>query len=138
MNKKITDKDRKDLEDFIGKKEKLPNKDSKYYKKKNFKTSSIDLHGFSIEQANQVVKKFILKSYEENTHRLIIVTGKGLHSQNEKNPYVSRDLSILKYSVPQFILSNKNLMSIINEIQDAKIEDGGSGAFYIFLKQKKS
>jgi len=63
------------------------------------------------------------------------VTGKGLHSQNEKDPYVSKDLSILKYSVPEFISNNKGLMSIIYDIQDAKIEDGGAGAFYIFLKK---
>ena len=65
------------------------------------------------------------------------MTGKGLHSQNEKDPYVSKDLSILKYSVPEFISNNKNLMNIIYEIQDAKIEDGGRGAFYIFLKKNK-
>ena len=65
------------------------------------------------------------------------MTGKGLHSENEKNPYVSKDLSILKYSVPEFIKNNKNLMNKINEFGEAKIEDGGSGAFYIFLKKPK-
>ena len=69
---------------------------------------------------------------------MIIVTGKGLHSENEKDPYVSKDLSILKYSVPEFISNNRNLMSMINEISDAKIEDGGEGALYIFLKKNKS
>jgi DNA-nicking Smr family endonuclease len=66
------------------------------------------------------------------------VTGKGLHSQNEKDPYVSKELSILKYSVPEFISKNRNLMNIIQEITDANIEDGGEGAFYIFLKKNKS
>ena len=66
------------------------------------------------------------------------MTGKGLHSQNEKDPYVSKELSILKYSVPEFISKNKNLMNIIQEITDANIEDGGEGAFYIFLKKNKS
>jgi DNA-nicking Smr family endonuclease len=137
LNKKITDKDRKDWEDFVSKKEKLPNKDSKYYKKKYFKINSIDLHGFSLEQANQAIEKFIHKSYEKNVNKLIVVTGKGLHSQNEKDPYVSIDLSILKYSVPEYILNNKSLMRLINDIQEAKIEDGGSGAFYIYLKKNK-
>ena len=68
---------------------------------------------------------------------MIVVTGKGIHSQNEKDPYVSKDLSILKYSVPEFISNNKNLMKIIYEMKDAKIEDGGGGAFYIFLKKNK-
>ena len=73
----------------------------------------------------------------ENINKLIVVTGKGLHSENDKDPYVSKDLSILKYSVPEFILNNKSLMNLINKISDAKIEDGGSGAFYIFLKKNK-
>ena len=60
-----------------------------------------------------------------------------MHSENEKNPYVSKDFSILKYSVPEFILGDKNLMKLIVKIEDAKIEDGGSGAFYIYLKKNK-
>ena len=78
------------------------------------------------------------KSFREKINKLIVITGKGLHSQNEKDPYVSKDLSILKYSVPEFIENNKSLMNIINEIKDASIEDGGSGAFYIFLKKNKT
>ena len=137
MIKNISDKDKKDWENFLLKKEKLPNKDIKIDKRLSFKTRSIDLHGYTLEQANKTVENFILNSYQENINKLIVVTGKGIHSQNEKNPYVSKDLSILKYSVPEFILSNKNLMRIIYEMKDAKIEDGGKGALYIFLKKKK-
>ncbi len=137
MNNKISNKDKKDWEDFISRKEKLPNKDLKNKKKILLKIKSIDLHGYTLDEANKAIKDFIIKSYLENINKLIIVTGKGLHSQNEKNPYVSKDLSILKYSVPEFILKNKSLMNIIYEIQDAKIEDGGSGAFYIYLKKNK-
>ena len=104
----------------------------------NFKTRSIDLHGFTLEEANKSIESFIMKSYQENINKLIVVTGKGIHSQNEKDPYVSKDLSILKYSVPEFISNNDNLMKIIYEMKDAKIEDGGAGAFYIFLKKNKS
>jgi DNA-nicking Smr family endonuclease len=115
----------------------LPNKDFKINKKTIFKTRSIDLHGYSLEEANKSIENFIIKSNQENINKLIVVTGKGIHSQNENDPYVSRDLSILKYSVPEFISNNKNLMKIIYEIKDAKIEDGGSGAFYIYLKKNK-
>ena len=94
------------------------------------------MHGYTLEQANKTIEDFLVKSYIDNVNKVIVVTGKGLHSQNEKNPYISRDLSILKYSVPEFILNNKSLMNIIYEIKDAKIEDGGSGAFYIYLKNK--
>jgi DNA-nicking Smr family endonuclease len=104
-------------------------------KKLSFKTRSIDLHGYSLEEANKSIEDFIIKSYQEKINKLIVVTGKGIHSQNEKDPYVSKDLGILKYSVPEFISNNKNLMKIIYEMKDAKIEDGGSGAFYIFLKK---
>jgi DNA-nicking Smr family endonuclease len=134
----ITEKDKKDWENFLSKKEKLPNKDIKIDKKITFKTRSIDLHGYSLEEANKSIENFIVTSYQEKINKLIVVTGKGIHSQNEKDPYVSKDLSILKYSVPEFISNNKNLMKIIYEMKDAKIEDGGGGAFYIFLKKNKS
>ena len=136
MTDNITEKDKKDWENFLSKKEKLPNKDIKIDKKITFKTRSIDLHGYSLEEANKSIENFIVTSYQEKINKLIVVTGKGIHSQNEKDPYVSKDLSILKYSVPEFISNNKNLMKIIYEMKDAKIEDGGGGAFYIFLKKK--
>ena len=136
MSEKISDKDKKDWEDFLSNNEKLPNKDLKINKKKIFKTKHIDLHGFTLEEANKKIEKFIEESYENSVTKIIVVTGKGLHSNNEKDPYVSKDLSILKYSVPEFIENHLELMKKIIEIRDAKIEDGGSGAFYIFLKKK--
>ena len=138
MTDNITEKDKKDWENFLSKNEKLTNKDIKIDKQLTFKTRSIDLHGYSLEEANKSIENFIVTSYQEKINKLIVVTGKGIHSQNEKDPYVSKDLSILKYSVPEFISNNKNLMKIIYEMKDAKIEDGGSGAFYIFLKKNKS
>ena len=138
MTNKISDKDKKDWQNFISSEDKLPNKDLTKQKKLLFKTKSIDLHGYTLEQANKKIEDFIYSAFAEKFNKLIVVTGKGLHSQNEKNPYVSKDLSILKYSVPEFIEKNKNLMKIINEIKDANIEDGGSGAFYIFLKKNRS
>ena len=137
MSYKISDKDKKDWENFLSKKEKLQNKDITFSKNKNLKTKSIDLHGYTLDEANKSIEEFIYKSYEEKVNKLIVITGKGLHSDNDKNPYISKKLSILKHSVPEFILQNKNLMKIINEIKDAKIEDGGSGAFYIYLKKLK-
>ena len=138
MTNNISEKDKKDWENFLSKKERLPDKDNKLTKKITFKTRSIDLHGYTLEDANKSIESFIIKSYQDKINKLIVVTGKGIHSQNEKDPYVSKDLSILKYSVPEFISNNKNLMKIIYEMKDAKIEDGGSGAFYIFLKKNKS
>ena len=138
MSNDISEKDKKDWESFILNDEKLPNKDLKLSKEKFFKVKSIDLHGYTLEEANKTIEKFIYQSFREKTNKLIVVTGKGLHSQNEKDPYVSKNLSILKYSVPEFIENNKGLMNIINEIKDASIEDGGSGAFYIFLKKNKT
>jgi DNA-nicking Smr family endonuclease len=131
----ISKKDKKDWENFISSNKKLPNKDIKLNTKVFLKIKSIDLHGYTLEQANKAIENFIKESYLEKVNKLIVVTGKGLHSQNEKDPYVSKNLSILKYSVPEFISKNKGLMNIIYEIKDAKIEDGGSGAFYIYLKK---
>jgi DNA-nicking Smr family endonuclease len=137
LSNDISEKDKKDWETFISSDEKLPNKDFKSSKQKFFKVKSIDLHGYTLEAANNKIEDFIYQSYREKINKLVVVTGKGLHSQNEKDPYVSKDLSILKYSVPEFIKNNKSLMNIINEIKDANIEDGGTGAFYIFLKKIK-
>ena len=138
MTDNISDKDKQDWNNFINSKEKLPNKDTKFNKKKIFETRSIDLHGYTLDAANKTIEDFINKAFLENVNKIIVVTGKGIHSDNEKDPYVSKELGILKYSVPEFISNRTSLMSMINEITDAKIEDGGSGAFYIFLKRNKS
>ena len=137
MNDKISDKDKIDWENFLNSKEKLIDKDSK--KKINItnSTKSIDLHGYTLEQANKAVENFITKSFFEKVNKLIVVTGKGLHSDNKKNPYVSKDLSILKYSIPEFIKGNQNLMKKIIEMKNADIKDGGSGSFYVYLKKLK-
>ncbi|MDC0234312.1 Smr/MutS family protein [Candidatus Pelagibacter sp.] len=135
MTDNISEKDKKDWETFLTSKEKLVNKDDRSKKEKNPKIRSVDLHGYTLEQANKFIYDFIINSYKNEIKKIIVITGKGLHSDNEKNPYISKDLSILKYSVPEFILNNKNLMAKINEIKEANIEDGGSGAFYIFLKK---
>ena len=136
MNSKVSDKDKKDWESFLFNNEKLENKDEKFLTKKLHKSLTLDLHGYSLEDANKKIDNLIRSSYDQGANKLIIVTGKGIHSQNEKDPYVSKDLGILKYSVPEYIKNNKELMSLINDIQDANIEDGGSGAFYILLKKK--
>ena len=136
MNNRISNKDKKDWENFLSNKETLPNKDFRASRSKNLKSLTFDLHGYSLNEANNKIDYLIKNSYENGIGKLIIVTGKGLHSENEKDPYVSKDLGILKYSVPDYINSNKELMILINEIKDASIEDGGAGAFYIFLKKK--
>ena len=137
MTDDISKKDKKDWENFISSNEKLPNKDIRSNKKLSLKTRSIDLHGYTLEQANTAIEEFIKESYLDGVNKLIVVTGKGIHSQNEKDPYVSKDLSILKYSVPEFIKNNQKLMKKIIEFRDAEIKDGGSGAFYIYLKKLK-
>ena len=135
MNSKISDKDKNDWENFLSKNDKLTDKDNFNNKKVKGKIKSLDLHGFTLEEANKKVEKFIRNSYEKKISKLIVVTGKGLHSNNDKDPYISKDLGILKHSVPNFIRNNSELMSMIFDIKDAKIQDGGSGAFYIFLKK---
>ena len=132
------DKDQQDWENFLNNKQKIPNKDFVHKKNTRYeKIKKIDLHGYTIEEANKAIEQFIQKSFDENVTKIIVITGKGLRSKNVENPYLSKDLSILKYSVPEFIENNKSLTQFIIETTDAKIEDGGSGAFYIYLKRKK-
>ena len=137
MNKKLSKKDLQVWKDFIEGKEKLYNKDivnkeSKYKKKE----STIDLHGFSLDQANSKIEKFITTCFEKKIEKLNIITGKGLRSKVEQNPYQSKDLGILKYSVPEFIKSNSELMRIIKRIEDNS-ENKNSGFFTLFLKIKE-
>ena len=136
MNSKISEKDKKTWNEFLSNDQKLPDKDNTPAEIHLKKTRSLDLHGETLDEANRIIENFIKKSYQDSIHKLIIVTGKGLHSDVGKNPYVSKNLGILKYSVPEYIKNNPELMKKIIEIKDAHIEDGGSGAFYVFLKKK--
>ena len=136
MNSKISEKDKKTWEEFLLNDQKLPDKENFQSNIKSKKTRSLDLHGKTLDEANNIIENFIRKSHEDKVHKLIIITGKGLHSINEKDPYVSKDLGILKYSIPNFLNNNTELMKMISNISGASINDGGSGAFYIFLKKK--
>ncbi len=139
MNNKLSDKDKKDWQNFLSSEEKIHNKDLSLSQTKTNKEllKTIDLHGFSLENANRTIDEFINKCFKENVSKITVITGKGLRSNNIDNPYVSKDLSILKNSVPKFIKSNSDLMKKIKDIKEAKVEDGGSGAFDIFLKKFK-
>ena len=136
MNSKISDKDKKDWETFLSNKESLPDKDKNYKKIKKKNNAILDLHGLSLIEANKKVEDLINQSYETGVRKLLIITGKGLHSENEKNPYVSKKFAILKHSVRDYIQNNKELMTKIISLNNAAIEDGGKGAFYIDLKKK--
>ena len=137
MSNNISNKDKEDWKRFVSGNDKLTDKEINVGKNKIEKKRTIDLHGFTLDEANKTIETFINKSFKDEVSKLIVVTGKGLHSKNESNPFVSKKLSILKYSIPEFIKSNDVLMKKIIEIKDADIKDGGSGAFYIYLKKLK-
>ena len=138
MNNKISDKDKKDWNDFLSGNERLIDKETKPNNKKIKKGMSFDFHGYSLDEANKKIDVLIRQAYNNNVNMMKIVTGKGLHSQNEKDPFISKDLGILKNSVPDYVKNNKELMSMINSIHDADLNDGGTGAFYIYLKKNNS
>ena len=136
MTNNISDKDKKDWQNFLSKTQSLPNKDSNYVETNELQTKFCDLHGYSLDEANKKIEQLINNSYQNGIHKLVIITGKGLHSNNENDPYVSKEFGILKNSVPEYILNSSKLKNLIKDIKEASIEDGGSGAFYIFLKKK--
>ena len=136
MNSNISDKDKKDWKNFLSSDKKIHNKDEKFPYNEVSSIKSFDLHGYSLDEANIKISEFIKDSFEKGSKKLIIVTGKGIHSQNEKDPYISKNLGILKYSVPEYIKNSNELMNLISEIKEANKEDGGSGAFYLYLKKK--
>ena len=141
MKKKytVTSKDKKDWIDFTKRLENIFDKDTNFIKQNTSvnKIGKLDLHGLSLNQANKIVKKFIIESFEKGYKKILIITGKGLKSKVHKNPYLSEQMNILKYSVPEFIKNDEDLFEKINRISTADLKDGGEGAFYIFFKKVK-
>ena len=136
MIKKITNKDKKDWKKFIDSSKKLENKDIVINKlEKNLKLKSIDLHGYTLENANKIISNFIDECYFDNINKIKVITGKGSRSKNKEDPYLSRDLSILKYSVPNYIKNNSELMKKIKELDLDSVNNKGKGTFDIFLKK---
>jgi len=136
---KASFKEKKEWIEFTKKMGTVADKDQLYSKNNTNKniTKKIDLHGFSLEEANNVVKTFIINSYNLGYLKLLIVLGKGLRSQVYDDPYRSKDMNILKNSVPEYIKNNLELSDKILKISEADIKDGGQGAIYIFLKNNK-
>ena len=138
MIKKISDKDKKDWLNFINNKEKLDNKDFFEEKKNKIQLEkSIDLHGYTLDEANKIIYEFILSSYSNSVRKIKVITGKGSRSKNKENPYQSESLGILKYSVPEYIKSNYELKKVIKDIKESDIENVSKGSFDIFLKKFK-
>ena len=137
MIKKLSDKDKKDWKNFIESSKKLENKDKNFFKKKNnYFEKTIDLHGCTLEEANNKISEFIEQCYSNNVNKINIITGKGLRSKNIENPYQSVDLSILKYSVPNFIKNNNDLMNKILKIDLDSVNSPLKGSFAVLLKKK--
>jgi len=135
---KLSDKDKKDWERFVKGDEKVENKDKAYLNdNKQFLEKTIDLHGYTLEEANKKIFQYIEDCYLNNIDKINIITGKGLRSKNTDDPYQSNDLSILKYSVPNFIKNNSELMNKILKIDFESVNSPSRGNFDIFLKKKK-
>tara|TARA_Y100001958_G_scaffold96359_1_gene66219 strand:- start:368 stop:781 length:414 start_codon:yes stop_codon:yes gene_type:complete len=137
LNKKISEKDKKAWEKFVNSKERIHNKDNQKIKKSfpNIE-KSIDLHGYTLLDANTEIQKFIFECYEKGATTINIITGKGSRSKNKDDPYQAKDLSILKYSVPNFINENKELMKIILKIDFDSVNSPSKGNFLVYLKKK--
>ena len=136
MKKKISNKDQKDWDKFLNSKDKLFNKDKSGVNNNFSLVRTVDLHGYSLDEANSFIEKFILKSYEQKVKKIVVITGKRLRSKNYEDPFSSKDFSILKNSVPNFVQNSEALSKLISKIESAEISDGGEGAFYIYLKNK--
>ena len=135
MNKKISEKDIKDWKEFTESNSKIENKDIDFVQLEKISNRTLDLHGLTLEIANKKIEQFIKSSFDKNVEKITVITGKGLRSKVDQNPYQSKDLSILKYSVPEFIRNNLELMSLIKNIDD-RTENKNSGSFTIHLRSK--
>ena len=137
MTNKLSDKDKKDWQNFLDSSEKLQIKDSYQLNDKIISERSIDLHGYTLEEANKQISEFIDSCYINKVKKVNIITGKGMRSKNLENPYQSKDLSILKYSVPEYIKNNAELMNKIIKIDFESVNSPAKGNFDIFLKTIK-
>ena len=137
MTNKLSEKDKKDWQKFLDSSEKLQAKDIDQSKSKNIFEMSIDLHGFTLEEANKEISEFIENCYSNKVKRINVITGKGMRSKNLDDPYQSIDLSILKHSVPEYIKNNHELMKKIIKIDFEAVNSPSKGSFDIFLKTIK-
>jgi DNA-nicking Smr family endonuclease len=112
----------------------ISKKSIKRKKKQDHIDFKIDLHGYSLQDSFQKIKGIIENCYQKDLKNILIITGKGLRSKVKDNPYLSDDLSLLKYAVPNFI--KDNFSDIINSIEEADQSLGGSGAFLLRLKKR--
>ena len=134
MTNKLTDKDKKDWQNFLDSSDKLQNKDIDYPQNKKIMVRSIDLHGYTLEEANKEISKFIENSFLNGVKKINVITGKGMRSKNYDDPYQSKDLSMLKHSIPEYIKNNSELMKKIIKIDFDSVNSPSKGNFDIFLK----
>jgi len=137
LNNKLSEKDKKDWENFLNNKDPLEVKDKELQQKKTIMEKSIDLHGLTLNEANNKIYEFIKYCYENNVKKINVITGKGMRSKNINDPYQSKDLSILKHSVPEYIKGNSDLMNRILKIDFEAVNSSSMGSFDIFLKITK-
>ena len=137
MTKKLSDKDKKDWQNFLDSSEKLQSKDLDQINNEIILERSIDLHGYTLEEANKKISEFLENCYLNKVKKINVITGKGMRSKNLKDPYQSKDLSILKYSVPEYIKNNNELMNKIIKIDFESVNSPSKGNFDIFLKTIK-
>ena len=137
MTNKLSDKDKKDWKNFINSSEKLQSKDLEQPNNRAILERSIDLHGFTLEEANEEISKFIENCYLNKVKKINVITGKGMRSKNINDPYQSSELSILKYSVPEYIKNNSDLMKKIIKIDFESVDSPSKGNFDIILKSIK-
>tara|TARA_B100001029_G_C14825805_1_gene320213 strand:+ start:61 stop:477 length:417 start_codon:yes stop_codon:yes gene_type:complete len=137
LTDKLSDKDKKDWQNFLNSSEKLDVKDKEKSISSSLKTEkTIDLHGYTLNEANVKISKFIDKCFNQNVSKINVITGKGLRSKNIDDPYQSSDLSILKHSVPNFINKNQDLMKKISKIDFDAVKSPSKGSFDIIMKKK--
>ena len=137
MTNKLSDKDKKDWQNFLDSTEKLHSKDLDRLNNEVISEKSIDLHGYTLEEANKQISEFIETCYINKVKKVNVITGKGMRSKNLEDPYQSKDLSILKYSVPEYIKNNIELMNKIIKIDFESVNSPSKGNFDIFLKTIK-
>ena len=137
MIKKSKDKnsDKKEWEEFLNNPSGLYDKDKLENQKNQINRYKFDFHGYSIENANKKIYEIISQCFEKELKEILIITGKGMHSNKVDDVYTSKDYNKLQNTIPEFIRSNPDLNSRVLKTKKAPKELGGEGALIIRLRK---
>ncbi len=101
----------------------------------------VDLHGYSILEAEEKFKKEIINSYKKGYRCLLFITGKGLFVNKYHKDIENEKPNLFYGKIKKSILNwvhEPSLQRYIMTFQKASFEYGGDGAIFVYLRKNKA